>query len=234
MENIEKKKKIVSIVVLVLAVLMIGGYYIFGKNKTSSVDYDTSIATVNGAFISKADYDKQLTNSIDLYKTQGVDVADAIKLSQIKKQVLDNLISNELLNQGVAAAGIKVTAEEVEKQFQIILTQAGGADKLQVELVKNDLTEAQLRENIAKQLAIQVYLSKNVDTKSVTVSDAEIAQFYADYGKAQKDGGQKTVPTLKDLSAQIKQQLISNKQQTLVTNFIADLRAKATVVEKTL
>lgn len=237
MENTDSnsnKKSIVLIGILVLAVLAFGGYYIFGKNKTNSTIVDnnitTKVAMVNGAIISRVNYEAQLANSIASYKAQGVDVTDVTKLSQIKTQVLDNLISDELINQGVAAAPIKITEEEVEKEFQVVLSQAGGAEAFKDALAKNNLTEAQLRENISKQLAVQAYLLQNIDTKSITVSDAEISQFYADYSKAQKANDPKaTVPALKDLSDQIKQQIISNKQQVLVTNFIASLRAKATI-----
>lgn len=236
-ENIEKsadiKNKIIPIVALVLVVLAIAGYFVFGKNKIQSPANNNveSVATVNGVPITKTAYDTQLASSIASYQSQGVDVADATKLSQIKTEVLDNLIGDELLKQGAMVAGINVTTEEVEKQFQAILTQAGGADALKAELVKNNLTEAQLRENIVLQLEIQAYLLQNIDIASITASDAEIAQFYTDYSKAQIASDPKaTVPALKDLSAQIKQQIISNKQQTLVVNFVASLRAKATVV----
>ena len=48
---------------------------------------------------------------------------------------------------------------------------------------------------------------KNIDTKSLTASDAEVNTFYAQYSKAQKDAGQ-TVPPLKGIAEQIKQQII--------------------------
>lgn len=231
-KNLDSKNKIIPILVLVLVILAIAGYFIFSKNKIKIPVNNNiaSVATVNGDIITKADYNTQLANSLASYKIQGVDVTDVTKLSQIKTQVLDNLISDKLISQGVVASGIKATADEVEKQFQTILTQIGGADALKVELVKNNLTEAQLRENISKQLAAQAYLLQNIDTKSIIVSDAEIAQFYADYSKTQKTTNPKAVvPALKDLSAQIKQQLISNKQQALIVNFIASLRAKAKI-----
>ncbi|MFA5791842.1 MAG: SurA N-terminal domain-containing protein [Candidatus Paceibacterota bacterium] len=231
MENLDKRKNIASIVVLILAILIIGGYFVFGKNKTNNIA--PSVAIVNGAPILKTAYDTALTNSLALYKTEGIDTEDATKLSQIKTQVLDNLINNELLLQGVSNAGIKTTSEEIEKQFQLILTQSGGKDKFQAELIKNNLTETQLRENISKQITIQTYLLQNIDTKSINVSEAEIEQLYADYSKIQKDSGQKDVPALKDLSEEIKQQIISNKQQVLVGNFISSLRAKAKI-EKTI
>lgn len=222
------KNVIISVVVVI--VLIVAGYLLLGRNTAKPVEQKAdTVATVNGVAIPKTAYDTQLASALATSKSQGVDVTIDSALKQIKTQVLNDLISNELINQGVTKAGIKPTSAEVETQFQAILEQAGGADKLTAELVKSNLTEAQLRENISKQLAVQTYLLQNIDTKSITVSDAEIAQFYADYSKAQKDAGQKTVPALKDLSEQIKQQIITNKQQTLIVNFVASLRAAAKV-----
>jgi len=224
--------KNVIISVLVVIVLVVAGYLLLNR-KTDTVkpveQKADVVATVNGVTIPRTVFDAQLATALTTAKTQGVDVTNAEKLSQIKTQVLNDLIGNELINQSVAKAGIQVAPAEVETQFQAILKQAGGAAGLATELTKSNLTEAQLRENISKQLAVQTYLLQNIDVKSITVSDAEIAQFYADYSKAQKDAGQKTVPALKDLSEQIKQQITANKQQTLIVNFVATLRAAAKV-----
>lgn len=221
-----------SIVGLVLVVGAVVGYSIFDLGKSSSsVANKTvveSVATVNGVAIPKDQYDTQLASVVASLKTQGVDVANEEKLKEVKLQVLNDFINNEVVNQAVVKSGVKPTSEEVETQFQAILTQAGGVDGLKAELVKANLTEAQLRDNINKQLAVQAYLLRNIDTSSVTVSDAEVAQFYKDYSKDKKD-----VPPLKDLSAQIKQQITINKQQVLVTSFVSTLRASA-VVETTL
>ncbi len=224
--------KNVIISVLVVIVLVAAGYLLLNR-KTDTVkpveQKTDAVATVNGVVIPKTAFDAQLTTALAAVKAQGVDVTDATKLAQIKTQVLDDLIGNELINQGVTRAGIRATPAEVETQFQAILKQAGGAEALATELTKNNLTEAQFRENISKQLTVQTYLLQNIDVKSITVSDAEIAQFYADYSKAQKAAGQKTVPALKELSEQIKQQITANKQQTLIANFVASLRAAAKV-----
>lgn len=223
-----KSKIIIALVVLV--VLIVGGYLAMKSGKISGIPgASASVATVNGVAIPKATFDTQMASAVASYTAQGVSATSTEQLAQIKTQVLDNLISNELLNQAVTAAGIKASATDVETQYQTLLTQNGGADGLKAALVKSNLTDAQLRENISKQLAVQTYLLQNIDVKTITASDAEVAQFYADYSKAQKATGQ-TVPALSTLSAQIKQQIISNKEQTLVTNFIAALRAKATIV----
>lgn len=232
MDNTEEVKKgsmsKIVIIIIVIALLAVAGYFAFGRKAT--VAPVASAATVNGVVIPKADYDTQLASAIASSKTQGVDVTDPTKLAEIKNQVMDNLISNELVAQGIKAAGIKAAPEEIEKQFQAILTQTGGADKLKEELVKANITEAKLRENIAKQLEIQAYLLKNIDVSKITVSTEEIAQFYADYSKSQKAADPKAVvPALKDISEQIKQQITSNKQQALIVSFIATLRAAAKI-----
>lgn len=225
-------KKVVLVVgIIVIVVLAVGGFLVFKNKKadTAIVNKADSVATVNGTYISKAVYDSQLATAIASLKTQGVDVEKAETFSQIKTQVLNDLISNVLVTDGIAKAGIKPSATDIETQFQAILKQAGGAEALKTELAKNNLTEAQLRDNIAKQLAVQTYLLQNIDVKSIKVSKDEIAQFYADYSKAQKDSGKKDVPKLAELSDQIKQQITANKQQTLINTFVASLREKAKV-----
>lgn len=233
-ESVDKNKSIIPVTLAVLLVLAVGAYFFYGFNKTGNTGSvvnsgGAGVATVNGTIIPKEVYDAQLESAVSSYKTQGIDVANVDNLSRIKTEVLDGLINNELVAQNILIAGIKIAPEEVEKQFQLILTQAGGADEFKAELLKNNLTEVQLRENIARQLTVQAYLAQNVDIKSIAVSEDEIGQFYTNYSKAQKDSGKESVPSLKDLSAQIEQQLISNKQQVLITEFINSLRTKAKI-----
>jgi len=224
------KNKPVLMSILVVLVLVFGSYFILGKNKINIFSGRVaSVATVNGVTIPRDTYDTQLASSIASYKAQGVDFEkDTNKLFEVKTQVLDTLISNQLLAEGVARNGIKASEEDVNKQYQDLLTQAGGTEKFKAALIESKLTEAQLKKNIAKQIAAQEYLSENVDTSKLDASDAEIAKFYNDYKKGQKAAGKET-PTLKDLSDQIKEQIISNKKRALILDFIASLRAKAKI-----
>lgn len=220
------KEKIGAVVGLVLVLGGVGYYSFFGKTKTGDlmVAKVESVAKVNGVDITKSAFDAQLASVITSLKSQGTDTENPDKLLEIKTQILNDLISNELLIQGSKEAGVTVTAEDIEKQFQVLVTQVGGADKLKEELVKANLTETQLRENISKQLVIQKYLLSKIDISTAVASDAEISKFYDDNVKG-KDGA----PTLKDISEQIKQQIISTKQQALVNAFVASLREKAKV-----
>ncbi len=214
--------------VVVVAVLIGGGYLYFTKNKTGQEQVAVvkeTVAKVNGIEITKEAYDAQLASSIASLKAQGVADADSTeKLPALRTQVLSDMVSNELVNQGIKAAGIVATQAEVDAQYQALVTQLGGADKLKAEMDKAGLTDAKLRENITRQVAVQKYLLANINVASIAVTDAEIKKFYDDNSK-----GQTGVPPLKDLSAQIKNQLTQQKQQILISAFIDTLKAKAQI-----
>jgi foldase protein PrsA len=221
------KEKVVSIVVLVLIVGAIAGFAVFGskkKGETAMTASSTPVATVNGVDISEANFDTQLAAAITSLKGQGVDTTSTTSMQTIKQQVLDNMIATELVTQGVAKAGIKASDSDVEAQHAALVTQAGGQDKFNEQLTAANLTDAQLRANIASQLAIQTFLLQNISTSSATVTEAEMKQFYDDNTKGQTD-----VPKYADVKAQIEQQLVQQKQQALVNDFIAKLKAQATI-----
>ena len=216
-----KANKIVIGVIVVL--LVIGGAFAFKK-----AHVDAQVATVNGVAITKKAYDDQYALLVASMQAQGLNPNDASQQEAMKKQVLDNLIINEVLLQQVKAAGITTTDAEVETQYQALVTQNGGADGFKTALAKAGQTEASLRANIKNQLLIQKYLVANVKVDAVTASDTEISDFYNQY----KQANGTSTPPLKDVSAQIKQQIILNKQQSLVGDFVNGLKAKATIVTK--
>lgn len=231
MNTLSKEKIIAGVVVLAVAIGI--GYSFMGKTKKAEVAVETpkveSVAKVNGVDITKAVYESQLANAISTLKAQGVNTDDAAKLTEIKNGVLNDLINNELLNQAVAASGVAATADEIEKQVQALVAQVGGADKFAAELTKANLTEAQLRINIGKQLSVQKYLLSKIDVSTATASDAEVTKYYNDNVK-----GQKGAPSLKDATAQIKQLIINAKQQQLVAAFIQTLRQSAKIEAGTI
>jgi len=224
------KNKVILIVVLVVALAVVG-FFVFRGDGLSGLNGDVeNAAMVNGVAISKTIYDNQLALTLSSFKSQGMDVENADNLAQIKTRVLDDLINNELVNQGIASAGIKTNEEDVNKQVEAVIEQAGGTEKYQQELTKANLTEKQFKENISKQLALQAYLTANVDVSSITVGDDEISQFYKEYSDAQKTASSTIeIPALKDVSDQIKQQISADKQQTLINEFLKSLRDKATI-----
>jgi len=124
----------------------------------------------------------------------------------------------------VAESGIEISQEAIDNEIQAAKDQAGSQENYEQQLATANLTEEQLRENIVRQLATREYVFQNVDVNSVTVSDEEIQKFYDDSKVAQPD-----LPPLDAIRDQAEQQLLTNKQQELINQFIATLRDEADV-----
>lgn len=220
-------QKVISVGAVVLVVAGLALYGVFGRSTSEApvvANEPAPVAKVNGVAISKATFDTQLANAITAYQAQGIDTNSAENLTQIKVQVLNDLISNELVMQGIASAGIKASPQDVQAQYDALVAQAGGEDKLKTQMVTSNVTVEQLKENLARQIAVQAYLLQNVNVSTITVTDAEISEFYKT-----AIVGQEKPPALKDVKEQIRQQITTNKQQVLINEFIQTLRAKAQV-----
>jgi peptidyl-prolyl cis-trans isomerase SurA len=219
----------ILISVVVVLIIAVGVYFIVTSNGDDNLEVEPAtlegnVALVNGVAISQETFDAQLATSIATFTSQGIDVEDPVNLLQIKNQVLDNLINNEVLNQAVLTSDIEITPEEVDAEIANLLSQAGSQEALDAQLATAGLTEEGLRSDIIRQLATQRYLAQNVDVNSVTVSDEEVQKFYDDSKVAQPD-----LPPLDEVRDQAVQQLTVNKQQALVNDFIVSLRAEAEI-----
>ena len=74
------------------------------------------VAVVNGTVINQAEFDSEMNRVLERLQRTGRFPND-LERSQIKKQVLENLIARELLYQESQKKGIKVDQKEIEAQL---------------------------------------------------------------------------------------------------------------------
>jgi FKBP-type peptidyl-prolyl cis-trans isomerase (trigger factor) len=185
---------------------------------------EEAVASVNGEEISKSTFDAQVAQITTSAGQQGIDVENPETQSLIEEQALDTLVNTELLVQGAAGAGITISDEAIEEQFQSIATQIGGEDALRTQISQLGLTEEEVRANIADELAINQYIAVNVDTNALTVSDTEVQAFYDEIS-----AGQEEVPPLETVGGQIEAQLLETKEQDAILALIAELKEVADI-----
>jgi hypothetical protein len=228
-EKSSSKKRII-ITAVVVAVLIVFGALMYNAKKA---EHDAMggasnvIATVNGEKIMQSEYDTifaQLSPQFQASNTSNNPDA----MQNLKNQIVDSLINDKLLLQNAAKNNVSVTSDEVDTELQSIVDRLGGADKFNAQLQQEGITEAGLREDIQKQLVIQKYILSNVDLNSINVTDEEISSYYDQVVESaqEKEG----IPDLDDgVKQQIKGQLIQQKQQQAVQEFIAFLRSSADI-----
>ena len=133
-------------------------------------------AVVNGSVITQADLDSQMSIFIDRMHRSG-QFPDAAQLDQIRMQVLQVLISWELLYQDSQKKGIKISQEEIDQQFTKVKGQFPSEVEFMQWLNRMKLTEAGLKEKLGRDLALRRLMEDQIAT-NVTVSDSEIRAYY--------------------------------------------------------
>jgi hypothetical protein len=220
-----QKNRIMLVVAVIVSVLIIAfAVYYVKKSANSPVVVNSAvIATVNGEKITKTEYDAVFEQLLPQIEQAGLsDNADYLK--GIKTQILDGLVNDKLLLQNAKKSQVIATEEEVKKELASITERAGGEEKLNTQISKEGLTKEKLIDNVKNQIVMQKYLLANINLASLSVSEDEIKAFYDNASK-----GQEGVPDLKEVSSQINDQIMKNKQQKLVSDFLGTLRASADI-----
>jgi len=230
----------IIIAAILLIAIGIGGYIYLSKDKNSSTGEDTAtstadivlgtdresgpVAQVNGAEVSRKEYEDSVVNIAENAKAQGADITDPAVQEQIKEQALTTLINTKLLAQAATASGVSITDTEIQTEFDGIVAQFGSTEALQAQLASYNISEEALRSDLKEQLTIQAYLETAVDTSTITVTDEEITAFYDSL-----DNSQGTLPELETIRDQVEAEIRTQKEQVLIAELLDTLREQATI-----
>ena len=137
---------------------------------------EQKVAVVNGTVINQAEFDSEMNRVLERLQRTGRFPND-LKRSQIKKQVLENLIARELLYQESQKKGVKVDQKEIEAQLTALKGRFPSEVEFKKALSTMNLTEAELRFQFERDLAIRKLLDDQIGGKSV-VSEKESRAHY--------------------------------------------------------
>jgi len=135
------------------------------------------VAKVNGVGLSQAEFDRSWEF---LLQRSGIPAGHADKdgkVVELRKQVLDRLIDEELLFQEAKNLKLIVGKDVVDAEIGKARSQFPTPEAFSEALTQNKLTEDGLRAVISRNLSIQAFV-ENVVAKGVVVSDAEVHDFY--------------------------------------------------------
>ncbi len=180
------------------------------------------VATVNGVAISQADFTAQQSQ---LLSEQGVDPAalDVETLAAVQNQILDSLISQKLLQQAASSAGVVVSEAEIDTQINVIKGQFTDDAMYEQALASEGLTESELRTSLSADLSVEPYLEQELALNSLTVTEEEISQVYGELAVQQE------LPPLEQVRGDVERFVMQRKQQPLIAQHIASLRAAADI-----
>ena len=137
---------------------------------------DGAVATVNGVTITQDDFDKEMARVRSQFARSGRSLRES-QLPDIKNRVLETLINRELLYQESQNKGIKVEDAEVNQQVDILKKRFPKEDEFKAALLEMKISEAELKSQIRKGMAIQQFVDKDL-VQDVKVSQKEVKDFY--------------------------------------------------------
>lgn len=147
------------------------------KGQGASGDVPKVVAKVNGKAISGEQYQK-LFKQMESSKQAGAqpDAAPADPKA-MKEQVLERLITVEVLSQKAEQLKIHSEPQELDEKIHEIQESLGGEQAMKEALQSHGLSMEELRADIQRSMSIQKLLDREVFEK-VTVDQAEVKGFY--------------------------------------------------------
>ncbi len=223
-EKTKQTKKSGNIIKLVLFIIVILAFVYYADNAGFFDKFKKGhlVAKVNNEAITKKDLDQR----INLFKVQLQGAGADFSEDDIKAQALDSLINDKLLVQKARENGYVVSDDDVSSEIESIIAQLGGKAEFKNQLLKEGLTEKELRTGIKNRMLVQKYISDNIDLESenASLTEEEIKSFYDDFF-----GSQQNPPSYEDVKDQIKNQLLNQKRRDKINAFVSSLRDEAKI-----
>lgn len=85
-----------------------------------------SVATINGEYITSAEFEAELAR----YNAAQTALGKTVSAEEARQVVLDDLIAQVLLSQAAAEANFEVTESDLQSRIDALVSQLGGADAL--------------------------------------------------------------------------------------------------------
>ncbi len=134
------------------------------------------VAVVNGSVINRADFDREVSRVQQRLSSMGKRPSDS-QLSEIKKEVLENLINRELFYQESQNQGITVDEVAINEQLKKLKERFPSEVEFKSALSKANLSEDALKSQFKRGMAIQRFIDKQF-VQRITVSDKESKGYY--------------------------------------------------------
>lgn len=166
------QKKCLSLIVgIICVVLIVSSSAANNESKSNDV-----IAVVNGTFLSRADFDREM-NRVMMQIIQRGRSPESFNATQLEKEVLESMINRELLIQESRTKNIQVTEKEINDYYEKVRSQYSTEDEFKKALADMNLSEADIRNKIKDEIVFQRFIDTQFVQK-VTISDKELEDFY--------------------------------------------------------
>ena len=171
------RKNMKFIIISLVAFFGISIFYGLGQYRSSGGQSQTYyIAEVNESGITSDQLQNAFLNAISQYDDTLLSSLDQSAIVSFKKNILNQLIDYELFYQQAQKEKVEISNDEIDLEIDKIKDNFSSPEEFNAALKSNNITLAQLNEDIKRQLMINQVLE---ETKNqVTITDEELLEYY--------------------------------------------------------
>lgn len=218
-----KNKQLLVAVAIALLVVLGAGYFAYTQYYVGG----GVAAVVNGKKIYMNEFNDSVALIEQTAAQQGIDTTDPAAKKGMTDQAMEVLVSNALLITAAEKAGFAADGAAIQEKYDELVTQLGDEATLKARMTEIGLTEEKLRLNIADRILADQYIESETTIAALTVAPEEVDAFLKSI-----DTGEAVLPPIDEIRPQIEAELLSQKQQQIVTDLIEKLRGEASIVIK--
>ena len=137
---------------------------------------ENHVAVVNGSPITQQEFEREMIRVEQMLLSKGRHLSTP-ELAEVKRQVLEGLISRELLYQESKKKGIKVEEDAVGEEVKRLKEQFPNETEFRNALDQANLSETAVKHQIRQEMAIQRLIDEQF-AGQLTVSDKESKTYY--------------------------------------------------------
>ncbi|MEX1112427.1 MAG: SurA N-terminal domain-containing protein [Candidatus Andersenbacteria bacterium] len=179
------------------------------------------VATVGDREITREELDEQVAQ---LTAAQQIPSATGEEQQVLERQILDQMIEEQLFYADAQAKGISVAPNEIEEQYNTIVTEFGGQEAVEEALAGAGLTVDKFRESLERQLVLEAYFEQLKEERDISVSDEEVRAFYDE-----QIAGQETEIPFEAVEAQVRAELEQQQLSQIIPQILEELKAQADI-----
>jgi peptidyl-prolyl cis-trans isomerase C len=139
---------------------------------TSSASAGGAVAKVNGEEIGRAEFDRQLERTRSRFQRAGRQIAPALE-TRLKENLVRKMVEEELIAQKAKAEGVGVTPEELTAKVVEHKTRFGSDKAFESFLQRTNQTEADVKDDLEKNLLRDKLFAKLLSATEPTEEDAK-------------------------------------------------------------
>ena len=196
-------------------------------------DVPDVVAEVNGEEIGKDEFAEAYEAQFQQMAQQSQASGQEVDQGQLKKQVVESMISTELLVQEADQRNFSASDEDVDKMLQGLAQQngVGSVDEFMVALEQQGMDRKEVQSQVRTQIQVEQLVEDEAGNLEPT--QKETRALYEQMAAQQEQAGGKAaqkVPAYKKLRPQLEEQLKSQEMATVAKQLVGDLRKDADVV----